>query len=214
MSGKPSGEPIGNNERETGWETMSGKQREDLDWLAFRYVAAELTLAESREFEGRLEHDQEAREAVGRVVEVTCAVRSLDWDVAPHVASVRRRHAWYQRRSVQWIAGLALGVALAVLVWGPPRGDQADRRDGGLVVGLPPGELALVWSKARSELPAPSEREADGLGGWAMTANRRSEAASDDTAAVETPDWMIAAVVAMESEALKRNEPADNVEGT
>mgnify|MGYP001039917717 CR=1 FL=1 len=31
---------------------MNAKQREDLDWLAFRYVAAELSPAESRQFEG------------------------------------------------------------------------------------------------------------------------------------------------------------------
>ena len=111
---------------------MNAKQREDLDWLAFRYVAAELSPAESRQFEGRLEHDQQAREAVGRIVEVTCAVRSLDWDTAPRVTRVRRLPPWYRRRGVQAIAGLALGLMVALLVWGPRGGAGATGAGGQL----------------------------------------------------------------------------------
>lgn len=200
---------------------MSSKHREDLDWLAFRYVAAELSAAESREFEDRLERDQEAREAVGRVVEVTCVVRSLDWDdTGPRVTPVRRRHVWHQRRSVQWFAALAVGLALAVLVWGPPRGEPDGWRDGSPAGGLVPSELALVWSSARTEWDAESDADGwekiePGIAEPGIASDRRFEAPWDDEAAIDTPDWMFVAVVAMESETEDRNEPAtNNLEGT
>jgi hypothetical protein len=47
-----------------------------------------------------------------------------------------------------------------------------------------------------------------------MISERRSDAASGDTDSIETPDWMVAAIVAMESEILDPSEPANNVEGT
>lgn len=198
---------------------MNGKQREDLDWLAFRYVAAELSPGESREFERRLEQDQQAREAVGRVVEVTCAVRSLDGDAAPLVAPVRRLRPWHHRRGVRLAAGLALGLAIALLIWGPPRDEQAGQRNGSLA-GVPqPAELALVWSHARTELNSPEDEDATGWH-WLAPANRETDAsmfvdrqAAVEQAAVDTPEWMVSAVVAMESEREDQKAPASNIEG-
>jgi hypothetical protein len=189
---------------------MSEKQRDDLDWLAFRYVAAELSGAESREFEDRLEHDQQAREAVGRVVEVTCAVRSLEPDVLPRVRLARRRRAWYPRRSVRWLAALALGLALAVLAWGPPHRARDGRPEGRLAGALPPGELALVWSSARTEWEPDSDADAWERGELSLASDRRSEASWDEPVVIDMPDWMILAVVAMESEPQDRNVPAGN----
>jgi hypothetical protein len=194
---------------------MNDTQRDDLDWLAFRYVAAELSPGESREFERRLEQDQEAREAVGRIVEVTCAVRSLDWDAAPRVASVQRRRPWYHRPGVQLAAGLALGLAFALLVWGPPRGEQAGQQNGRLAgAAVPPAELALVWSHARTEL---AERPDDETAGWQWLAptNREPDAllSIDNEAALDAPEWMVSAVVAMESEAEDQQAPDSNIEG-
>ena len=193
---------------------MNAKHREDLDWLAFRYVAAELSPAESREFQRRLEEDQEAREAVGRIVEVTCAVRSLDWDAAPRVARVRRSRPWYQDRRVQMIAGLALGLALAVLVWDLPRGKDAGKRDGGMATLPPAAELAVVWSSARAELNTrPDEETANWK--WLAPADRESDLSIPalGEAVADTPDWMVSAVVAMESEGEDQDAPASNVEG-
>ena len=193
---------------------MNETQRDDLDWLAFRYVAAELSPGESREFERRLEQDQQAREAVGRIVEVTCAVRSLDWDAAPRVAPVRRLRPWYRRRGVQLAAGLALGLAFALLVWGPPRGEQAGQQNGSLAGAVPPAELALVWSHARTELTEQPDDETAGWQ-WLAPANREPDAlmSTDDEAALDTPEWMVSAVVAMESEGEEQQAPDSNIEG-
>jgi len=193
---------------------MNGKQREDLDWTAFRYVAAELSPAESRQFEDRLEQDQEAREAVGRVVEVTCAVRSLDWDTARPVTRVRRLRPWYGRRGVQVAVGLALGLMVALLVWGPRSGEQRGTREDHFATASPPAELAVVWSQAHTEL---NTRQDDAAGGWRWSGlgDRETDVPSstDEEAAPDTPDWMIAGVVAMESEKEGQQAPGLKVEG-
>jgi ferric-dicitrate binding protein FerR (iron transport regulator) len=138
---------------------MNGTQRDDLDWLAFRYVAAELSPGESREFERRLEQDQEAREAVGRLVEVTCAVRALDGDAAPRVTPAGHLRPWYRRRGVQVAAGLALGLMLALSFFWPHPSDPTGRQNGSLSSAVPPAELALVWSHARAVLSEQPEDE-------------------------------------------------------
>ena len=56
---------------------------EDLDLLAFRYIAGELTPAESEAFEQRLADDQAAREAVARAVDLAQAVASVPADIVP-----------------------------------------------------------------------------------------------------------------------------------
>ncbi len=193
---------------------MNETQREDLDWLAFRYVAAELSPGESREFERRLEQDQEAREAVGRIVEVTCAVRSLDWDAAPLAAPFQRRGSWYHRRGVRLAAGLALGLTFALLVSWPPGGEQAGQPNGSLAGAPPPAELALVWSHARTELTEQADDETAGWQ-WLSPANRESDVSvsTDDGAALDTPEWMVSAVVAMESEGEDQRPPDSNIGG-
>jgi len=49
-------------------------EQDDLNWLAFRYVAGELDDAETQAFEARLETDQPAREAVAQSVALTQSV--------------------------------------------------------------------------------------------------------------------------------------------
>jgi hypothetical protein len=193
---------------------MKAKQREELDWLAFRYVAAELSPAESRDFEGRLERDQEAREAVGRIVEITCAVRSLDWDTAPSVARVRRLRPWYQRRGVQAVAGLALGLTVALVVWGLRSGEPRRAREGNVASVPPAAELADVWIHARTELSAPPVDEAAGWP-WSAPTDEETDLTGPiaDGVAADTPDWMVSAVVAMESPDEDQRAPASNVEG-
>lgn len=192
---------------------MNAKHREELDWLAFRYVAAELSPEENREFEGRLEHDQQAREAVGRLVEVTCAVRELDWDTAPCVRRVGRVRPWHQRRSVQLIAGLALGLVVALLIWSPRSGERALLREGSLGTTPPTAELALVWSNAHAELSSRQDDTASWR--WPTLADKETDDPGSmvEEPAADTPDWMVLAVAAMESEKDAQPSPASNVEG-
>jgi ferric-dicitrate binding protein FerR (iron transport regulator) len=198
---------------------MNARQREDVDWLAFRYVAAELSPAESRQFECRLEHDQEAREAVGRLVETTCAVRMLDWDAASRAMPVRRRRPWYRRRAVQVAAGLAVALMVALLVRIPRSGQQRREPEGSFATAPPAAELAVVWSNARTELNARQVDEALGWR-WLDPADGETHVAGStmpgspvEGIAPETPDWMVWAVVAMEAENESSQVPDSNVEG-
>jgi len=193
---------------------MNVTPREDLDWLAFRYLAAELSPAESLRFESRLEHDQQAREAVGRLVETTCAVRSLDWDVASRAMPVRRRRPWYRRRAAQVVTGLAVGLMVALLVWGPDRARQQREPEGRFAKVPPAAELAVVWSHVRTELSTQRVEEAAGWR-WLASAEGETGAAdsTDEEDAPDAPDWMVSAVVAMESQEEAQRTPAANIEG-
>ena len=51
-------------------EPISAHASDDLDWLAFCYIADEMTEVEEREFELRMEHDQSVRDAVARAQEL------------------------------------------------------------------------------------------------------------------------------------------------
>lgn len=192
---------------------MNAKRREALDWLAFRYVAAELSPEENREFEARLERDQEAREAVGRLVEVTCAVRALDWDTTPRVRPVGRARPWHQRRGVQLIAGLALGLVVALFIWSPRSGERARLREGSLGIAPPTAELALIWSTAQAELSGRQDEAASWR--WPTLADKETDDLDStvEEPAADAPDWMVSAVAAMESEKDVQPSPTSNVEG-
>jgi hypothetical protein len=56
----------------------SSASPDSLDWLAFRYIAGEMTVAESTVFEERLGSDQAAREAVAAAVELVGALAACD----------------------------------------------------------------------------------------------------------------------------------------
>lgn len=60
--------------------TFDNSDRPELDWLAFRYVAGEMTDAETLAWEERLATDQTAREAVAAAVELYQAVSQLPHD--------------------------------------------------------------------------------------------------------------------------------------
>ena len=111
----------------------------DLDWLAFRYVAGELTADEAGRFEARLDHDQAAREAVAGAVGLADALAAARPSaVGPARVGGRLRLGPRSRRSAAVLA-LAACLALAVgpLLWprAHPRRVEAD-----------PATLALTWS--------------------------------------------------------------------
>ena len=102
---------------------MSAEHQGELDWLAFRYVAGEMTAQEASELELRLADDQEAREAVCRAVglaqrladagppdaDYTRSVRSARDPVTRGIMSFRGRVA----RAVGWMAAGAVAATLA-----------------------------------------------------------------------------------------------------
>lgn len=137
-------------------------ERDELNWLAFRYVAGELDEAEMQAFESRLAAEQDAREAVARAVALAqcVAVASADEAVTADeppcvrtcdLASEQRGSAW------GWIAALAISAALLVLL------SQLVRpvgRDGNTTAS--PAEvtaqeqLAAVWDAVREPLDEPA----------------------------------------------------------
>ena len=52
------------------WNSDNAREWDELDWLAFQYVANEMNALQRRGFEERLAEDQEVRDAVVRVMEV------------------------------------------------------------------------------------------------------------------------------------------------
>jgi len=102
---------------------MSAEHQGELDWLAFRYVAGEMTAQEASELELRLADDQEAREAVCRAVglaqrladagppgrDYPRAVRSARDPVTRGIMSFRGGVA----RAVGWMTAGAVAATLA-----------------------------------------------------------------------------------------------------
>lgn len=73
-------------------------ERDELDWLAFRYVSNEMSASEILDFEGRLIDELPAQEAVARAVEMTHAVVSaMEPSAVPSkpVAARGRRQLWW-----------------------------------------------------------------------------------------------------------------------
>jgi len=169
----------------------------DLSWLAFQYVAGELTGAELAAFEQRLEQDQAAREAVAEMVELTTAVQC----VAAASSATPRSESTLQ--SDDEVKTLALRSPVAARPWWTPAvwmsagaavcllaitAAQTDWRwlsgrmqnpngvasDDGSDL-LTPQQLALVWSQTRQ---ATSELADGSLSGGGLTDMVNSE--SDD----------------------------------
>jgi len=143
---------------------MRHEKREDLDWLAFCYVADELSGDELEVFERRLADDQKAREAVARAVELTRAVAAVG-DEAPHRVTPASRVAGVWRRMgaagrLGWAAVAVSACVAFVLAYqhyrgtGPtavsPPGTPGQGESA--ILGSRPDELAIAWSRTGEEL--------------------------------------------------------------
>ncbi|MGI8981886.1 MAG: hypothetical protein ACR2FY_21860 [Pirellulaceae bacterium] len=154
------------------------KQAEDdREWLAFRYIAGELTGEDAAAFEAELETSQVAREAVARAVDLSQAVaiaESYHVELVESAARTVQRNSWIY--GIGWIgAGAAAAASVAGAVWwnmqGPTTGTS---------------ELAEIWTKARAveQIPAVTEEPAES--GPVLDAE-------PDVA----PSWMTAGVISL-----------------
>lgn len=110
----------------------------DLDWIAFRYLAGELSETDRLAFDERLAIDQDAREALSAAVELAQVIQLTG------VTPSRRPAVW-----PRW-ALLAAAASIAIAFWmGLDRMPRASA-----------GEVALVWSDLRQPV-APVDELAD-----------------------------------------------------
>jgi hypothetical protein len=99
--------------------TLEPAEHDDLEWLAFRYVAGEMNPAEAAAFEGRLADEQPAREAVCRAVALTDRLAAAmpepaEAGPASLPTAVSNQSRW--RRSALRAAGwMSLGAAAALI---------------------------------------------------------------------------------------------------
>lgn len=136
-------------------------EHEDLNWLAFRYVAGELDEAESQAFELQLETNQPAREAVAQAVMLTrCVTMVADECQSNHDASVSalatpvsvagRGSAW------GWVTALVVSAALLVLVSQVVRPGARELGTKAPAVDAAQEQLAEVWDSVREPLDEPA----------------------------------------------------------
>lgn len=217
---------------------MQYDKPEDVDWLAFCYIAGELSAAEADAFETRMADDQEAREAVARAVGLAFMLAAAG-PKARHSRTVSQaastwRHARMARR-VAW-ATVAAAACLAG-VWayqsfqgppdqpGPP--EQFAFQEEAPISDNPTQQLALLWSRTREELAILLKDHwvsdsADNGGfyeevSWFPTEDEADPdlLTADDTLAVnDPPTWMLAAVragfVGAETEGYGPSDPQEN----
>ncbi len=170
----------------------------DLHWLAYRYVADEMSNDEREAFESRLAEDQAAREAVAASVELIGAVVMAE-RLAPAARTRRPRvRTWYA-------AAACLALAVGGSVWAlRPRTPGVPG-----VVARPQmptnGAVALAWSglqaSGEDESPASSD-----LIAWIdepVNATDGSMLSSADESSL--PGWLV------EAAALRGTSPQNGV---
>ncbi|MBC7851853.1 MAG: hypothetical protein IAF94_00310 [Pirellulaceae bacterium] len=158
---------------------MSGIQiqsESDREWLAFRYVAGELTGDDAAAFEAELETSQVAREAVARAVELTQAIamaESHNVELVESAARMTHRKSWVY--SMGWIGAGAAAASVAGAVWWNMQGPMTGT-----------SELAESWTKARAIEPMLPTMDESAESGPVLDAE-------PDAA----PSWMTAGVISL-----------------
>ncbi len=190
---------------------MNRVASDNLDWLAFRYLAGELDATETVAFENRLAGDLAAAEAVARAVELTQAVAlACDTNKNPSQPTpatfCRPRSGWSRviRATVAFAAAAACAAAIllglrdkeprrpAVPAREAAASPAADEHIGDSVT--PIERVALAWSEIGESLAAL------GVEDWLIDANASADyelpavVAVDEDESELAPSWMLAAV--------------------
>jgi hypothetical protein len=135
----------------------------DLAWLAFQYVAGELTRPEHEAFEQRLDHDQSAREAVAQAVAL---VEALGTRPAPIRFPIRRVAA-----VLAMAACLLVGVGFWFRPTSQPRSDSPGTSA--------PDSVAQTWSNLRQDAEADRHESLAWLDETSGDADAEEEADAD-----------------------------------
>ena len=189
----------------------------NLDWLAFCYIADELSPDDAAAFENQLADDQAAREAVARAVDLTRALAKVGaGDRSRATPASMVLGAWRRRRSAGRLARAVIAAAaclMVVLAYQHYRGiapvatspqETADSERIGSSE-RSARQLAVLWSQTREELAAMQ------LDDWVVDLHdnldqsdellplpQDAEPDDDAYAANVPPSWMLAAVRAID----------------
>jgi len=147
----------------------------DREWLAFRYIAGELSGDETAAFEAELETSQGAREAVARAVELSQAVAIAESQQVELVEAAPKhssRKSWIY--GIGWIVTGAVAASVAGAVWWNLPGSQ-----------LVNSNIAENWAAVRAIDPPSPAVEAPAELGPALDA------------ADVAPSWMTAGVISL-----------------
>jgi anti-sigma factor RsiW len=192
---------------------MSKHQDKETDWLAFQYVADELSGAERADFESRLEWDEAAQRSLGSMVELTLAIAATEPSAVGSgtepVAAVTRSepapclHTGQKaNRKIVWLAGCL--AASAVVLIAALVAMQSRWLPSQVATNQVPDDdwqrLAMIWSETRSELsvgdewPTEAEPQMESL----ASAPSPADEAADEWTISETPPWVWAGVIGAE----------------
>lgn len=170
---------------------------EELTWLAFQYLTAELSAEEVERFEARLAVDQAAREALAKTVELYHAVAAAEAEpvVANLPSTTTRRTGW--SLPVAWVSvGVSAAAVLLMAGWNAGWFGGSSLQSSPRSMVSP--ELATAWSEVRSV--ANSD---DDLSDEELAVLTEIELGLD----TEAPDWMTAAVLGIAGRSPTGSEP-------
>jgi len=181
----------------------------DLDWQAFAYWSNELSAADRARFEARLEDEQEAREALARVVELSYAVAAAE---SLTVSPARCQPSHQSPRFVAWSVGFAataLGLLLGLAIGQWPASLPSVNESASHPAEDVNPDLASAWSDIRrswDELSTPQSMRASDQFAETSDSIEHPIASDWESGELETPSWMTAAVLSQAAEI----EPEDN----
>lgn len=166
---------------------FNNQTENDREWLAFRYIAGELSGDETAAFEAELETSQVAREAVARAVELSQAVAIAESQQVELVEAVSQgisRKSWIYGSG--WIAAGAVAASVAGAIWWNMPVSQQGKAD-----------IAENWAFVRDvDPPAPAIEEASELGPVLDSADA-------------APSWMTAGVISLSGGKVEDDDDGD-----
>jgi hypothetical protein len=172
---------------------MASDSRTELLLAAVRYYLDEMPDAERQAFEGLLDRDQRAREALAEAVELAQAIASFP----PTAVGVRPAGRRGTRAAVRLLAAAAVLLAIGLGLWVQKGGDRGRQGADVAVARQAEPAVALAWSGLRQTGAVDIVSHSD-LVAWLEEAPAASEAEAipgetlgpDDSA---LPPWLLAA---------------------
>ena len=165
-----------------------GNDDAELFWLAYCYVAGELSAAQALEFETRLESDQPAREAVAQAVELSAALQGASESMVELPSGDRRK-------SIRggWALAMAASVALAIAGYSFI---GRNAQNAALQPSQTDGRLADAWAASTlDDGEAETGDEANRLAEWEASGWDDGESEPSDGELLIS-DWLLEAVSA------------------